>query len=87
MTSRRWPVRRALVVALFDATLCGLAYLVSFYLRVGDDILTWPPLALWGGLALFVAVAALVCQAFGLPAGSGAMPGSTTSPPSARRWC
>ena len=67
MTSRRWPVRRALVVALFDATLCGLAYLVSFYLRVGDDILTWPPLALWGGLALFVAVAALVCQAFGLP--------------------
>ena len=66
MTSRRWPVRRALVVAFLDATLAGLAYLVSFYLRVGDDILSWPPLALWGGLALFAGIAAIVCQALGL---------------------
>ena len=53
MTNRRWPVRRALVVALFDATLAAAAYLVSFYLRVGDLIVDWPPQALWGGLALF----------------------------------
>lgn len=66
MTNRRWPVRRALVVALFDATLAGAAYLVSFYLRVGDAIVDWPPQALWGGLMLFVAIAAGVGQFFGL---------------------
>ncbi len=66
MTNRRWPVRRALVVALFDATLAAAAYLVSFYLRVGDLIVDWPPQALWGGLALFVAIAAGVAQFFGL---------------------
>ncbi|MSP47984.1 MAG: polysaccharide biosynthesis protein [Alphaproteobacteria bacterium] len=66
MTTRRWPGRRALVVALLDATLAGLAYLVSFYLRVGDAILTWPSQALWGGVLLFVAIAAGVSQAFGL---------------------
>ena len=65
MTNRRWPVRRALVVALFDATLAAAAYLVSFYLRVGDLIVDWPPQALWGGLALFVAIAAGVAQFFG----------------------
>jgi FlaA1/EpsC-like NDP-sugar epimerase len=64
--NRRWPVRRALVVAFIDAALAGLAYLVSFYLRVGDDILDWPAPALWGGLVLFVAIAVAVNQAFGL---------------------
>jgi O-antigen biosynthesis protein WbqV len=67
MNSRRWPVRRALLAALLDAGLAGLAYLVSFYLRVGDDIWTWPAQALWGGLVLFVAIAAVVCHVFGLP--------------------
>ncbi|MBM3531790.1 MAG: polysaccharide biosynthesis protein [Alphaproteobacteria bacterium] len=64
--NRRWPVRRALVVALLDAALAGFAYLVSFYLRVGDDIFTWPAQALWGGLVLFVAIAIGVGQVFGL---------------------
>ena len=64
--NRRWPVRRALVVALLDAALAGLAYLVSFYLRVGDDIAEWPAQALWGGLVLFVAIAVGVGQVFGL---------------------
>ncbi|MBM3548512.1 MAG: polysaccharide biosynthesis protein [Alphaproteobacteria bacterium] len=64
--NRRWPVRRALVVALLDAALAGLAYLVSFYLRVGDDIFGWPAQALWGGLFLFVAIAIGVGQVFGL---------------------
>lgn len=67
MISRRWPVRRALLVALLDAALAGSAYLVSFYLRVGDAIVGWPSQALWGGLALFVALSVAVCQAFGLP--------------------
>jgi O-antigen biosynthesis protein WbqV len=60
----RW--RRASVVFIHDIVMASVAFVVSMYLRVGNQLFTEFDRALWPGLPLFVLSCALCFRAFGM---------------------
>ncbi len=59
-------VSRALGAFCHDVFMAGLSFFLSFYLRVGNDIVNYPASVLWGYGAAFAATAGIVFLSTGL---------------------